>query len=270
MLKRSIHPQQFADELANRPSIQAGRLEVRFAVTEEELQAAQELRYKTLYLESGGKPSAEMLALGREQDQWDDIGAHVVVFDNSKEGRPVVGTLRLVSNLSLSGAQRFYTEQAFDITCLRQRYKKMLELSRFCIDPSGRNGSILMLIWKFTLQYILAEKFELMLGCASFQGANVDQHKPILSYLYQNNLAPDELQSPPITESYVQISELLEEETAWDDAKRAVPTLLRGYLKVGAKITNTAIVDPIFNTVFVGIYVDAHDMVVQNHTLIRN
>lgn len=270
MLEHSTQSNQFSDALLNRPSIQAGRLEVRFASNVDELKAAQELRYRTLYLESGGQPSEEMLALGREQDQWDYIGAHVVVFDHSKDGAPVVGTLRLVSNLSLAPAQTFYTEQAFDISRLRQRYQKILELSRFCIDPNGRNGSILMLIWKFTLQYILAEKFELMLGCASFQGSNVEQHKPILSYLYQNNLAPSELQSPPVADSHVQISDLLEENTEWDDAKRAVPTLLRGYLKVGAKITDTAIVDPVFNTVFVGIYVDAHDMVVQNHTLIRN
>ena len=255
--------------VSHRPSIQAGRLEVRFAASADELSAAQELRYKTLYIEAGGAPSEDMQRIGREQDEWDEIGIHVIVLDHSKDKNPVVGTLRLVSSLALMDGQGFYTEKAFDLKNLRSRYKKILELSRFCIDPEGRNGSILMLIWKFTLQFIVAEKFELMLGCASFQGKNVQQHRSILSYLYQNNLAPPECQSPPVTASHVKIEQLLQGQTDWADAKQAVPTLLRGYLKVGAKITDTAIIDPIFNTVFVGIYVDAHDMVVQNHTLIR-
>ena len=211
-----------------------------------------------------------MRASGREEDHWDPIAHHVIVIDTKVEHKPVVGTLRLVSSQSLRREQKFYTEHAYDITNIRRRYRKILELSRFCIDPAGRSGAILMLIWKFTMQYIIAERFELMLGCASFHGTDIEQHKSILSYLYHNNLAPMDMQSPAVASQRVAIKDLLQPQADWDEAKHAVPTLLRGYLKIGAKITDTAIIDPVFNTVFVGIYVDARDMVVQNHTLVSH
>lgn len=253
-------------------SIQAGRYFVRFAQTSDELQQAQALRYRALYQEKNAPLSDEMRRTQREDDEWDPIAQHVIVLDTRAQGEPVVGTLRLVSTDALSTGQCLYTELAYDIEPLRSNYRKILELSRFCIDSEARGGAILMLIWKFTMQYIIAERFELMLGCASFPGIDIDQHRAILGYLYRNNLAPPELRSSAISEQAIDIASFLSEEDDneddWNSAKQAVPTLLRGYLKIGAKITDKAIIDPEFNTVFVGIYVDARDMVVQNHTLV--
>ena len=56
--------------VSHRPSIQAGRLEVRFAASADELSAAQELRYKTLYIEAGGAPSEDMTA----RSPWSHAG----------------------------------------------------------------------------------------------------------------------------------------------------------------------------------------------------
>lgn len=251
-------------------SIRAGRFEVRFANSTEELHGAQALRYRTLFVEQGGRVTEDMLATGREQDALDDIAHHVIVIDKEQPDQPVVGTLRLLSSEALSGKQRFYTEQAYNIECLKARYSRLLELSRFCIDPGGRSGAILKLIWKFTLQFIIEERFDLMLGCASFPGTNVGKHQAIMSYLHANNLAPEELRVSATVSNSVSIESFLSADADWRDAKRSVPTLLRGYLKMGAKITDTVIVDPVFNTVFVGIYVDARDMVMQNNGLVQN
>lgn len=247
---------------------QAGRYEVRFACTENEIAAAQALRYKTLFLESGGTVSPEMAQSGREADELDAIAHHVIVLDNKQLNSPVVGTLRLVSSERLQQDQCFYTEKAFNINNLRDQYKKILELSRFCIDANGRSGSILMLIWKFTLQFIVARRFDVMIGCASFHGTDVNNHQAILSYLYRHNLAPADLQPQPIVAGHVAINSLLQD-ADWDDAKHSVPTLLRGYLKIGAKISDCAIIDPVFNTTFVCIYVDAEHMILDNHRLSR-
>ncbi|MFK7732254.1 MAG: GNAT family N-acetyltransferase [Pseudomonadales bacterium] len=267
----SDHKQSMAGFSApSHESIQAGRFVVRFANNAKEVQDAQALRYRTLFVEQGGRVTDNMLETGREEDKLDDVAHHVIVIDREQANKPVVGTLRLVSSVALSANQRFYTEQAYNIDCLRARYNKLLELSRFCIDPDGRSGAILKLIWKFTLQFIIAERFDLMLGCASFPGTDTSKHQSIMSYLYQNNLAPEELRVTAVSGNSVRLDSFLAEDAEWREAKRSVPTLLRGYLKVGAKITDTAIIDPVFNTVFVGIYVDARDMVMQNNNLTRN
>lgn len=251
------------------PGFQAGRYQVRFALTAEEITAAQRLRYRTLFLEHDGEISAEMARTGRDADELDEIAQHVIVLDSKPRDRPVVGTLRLVSDERLRQGQSFYTEQAFDVGSLRKRYARVLELSRFCIDDRGRSGSILMLIWKFTMQFIIARGFDVMIGCASFQGTDVNRHRAILSYLYRNNLAPVDLQAKPIVAQHVALKSLIDDNADWEEARHSVPTLLRGYLKIGAKISDCAIIDPVFNTTFVCIYVDARNMILNNHRLVR-
>ena len=247
----------------------AGRYQVKFAANAAEIAAAQALRYRVFYQENQAVPTPEMVACEQEIDEWDAVAYHVIVLDNKAEQQPaVVGTLRLTSNERLRPGQKFYTEDAFDLNKLKGHYRRVLELSRYCIHSEGRSGTILMLIWKFAMQFIVEHGYDVMFGCASFQGTEVDQHKDILSYLYQHNLAPDHLMPTPVIENHVSITGLEIDNAEWDNAKHSVPTLLRGYLKLGAKISDTAIVDHHFNTTFVCIYVDAADMIANNSTLV--
>lgn len=256
-----------ANDLTEIPSFQVGHYSVQLATSEAQIAAAQALRYRVFYQEKQGQPTAQMIADRREVDEWDPVAYHIIVTDE-QAGGAVVGTLRLVSNDNLADGQQFYTEQAFNLNKLRGRYDRILELSRYCIDPQGRSGTILMLIWKYAMKFIIDHQFQLMLGCASFPGTDIVQHQDILTYLYQHNLAPRDLMPVPIVTNAVAITELNHGIAAWENAKQAVPTLLRGYLKLGAKISDTAIIDPQFNTVFVCIYVDAEEMLRDSHTLV--
>lgn len=247
----------------------AGRYDVRLAKDETEVKAAQTLRYEVLFKESGGHITKDMLNTEREEDVWDEIAYHVVVLDTKYHNNKVVGTLRLVCNQSLAENQQFYTEQAFDLSGLRRRYPKMLEISRACVSPEGRGGAILMLLWKFTMQFIDENEYDILFGCASFKGTDYKQHTEILSYLYHKYLAEDELM-PMARDSVenVAIKSFLEKPGKGKDRGK-VPTMLRGYLKVGARISDRAIIDPVFNTTFVAIYVDTRQMFSSNHALVN-
>lgn len=249
-------------------SMSAGQYSVRLAETDVEIKAAQALRYEVLFEESGGQVTREMLNTRREEDEWDDIAYHVVVLDK-QEDHKVVGTVRLVSNAQLADGQPFYTERAFDLTGLRKNYPSIMELSRACVCPSGRGGAILMLIWKFTMQFIEQNHYDLLFGCASFKGTDYREHTEILSYLYHRNLASPELMPCPKPE--VQSVAIADFEITPGKGKNRgqVPTLLRGYLKIGARISDHAIIDPVFNTTFVAIYVDAAKMFKTNHVLVN-
>lgn len=249
-------------------SMSAGRYDVRLAQTEEEIRAAQKLRYEVLFRESGGKITPEMLNTEREEDEWDEIAYHVVVLDK-KANDNVVGTLRLVSNTALDPSQEFYTEHAFDLSGLRQSYNKILELSRACVSPHGRGGAILMLIWKFTMQFIEHNGYDVLFGCASFKGMDYHQHTEILSYLYDKHLASEALMPiPKGSVNSVKIDEF-RQQLGKGKKRGKVPTMLRGYLKIGARISEHAIIDPVFNTTFVAIYVDAKQMFNTNHVLVN-
>jgi len=249
-------------------SMSAGQYDVRLAKSDDEIRDAQNLRYEVLFKESGGRITREMLNTKREEDEWDDIAYHVVVVDRRANDH-VVGTVRLVSNHALKQGQAFYTEHAFDLTGLRNNYDSILELSRACVSPEGRGGAILMLLWKFTMQFIEHNEFELLFGCASFKGTDYRQHIEILSYLYHRHLASAELMPHPSekVESIAIKDVQIEPEKGKKRGK--VPTMLRGYLKIGARISDYAIIDPVFNTTFVAIYVDAKQMFNTNHVLVN-
>lgn len=249
-------------------SMSAGRYNVHLAKNPQEVASAQNLRYRVLFKESGGKLTREMMESKREEDEWDDIAWHVVVTD-AKADNEVVGTMRLVGNENLASGQSFYTEHAFDLSLLRKRYPKILELSRACVAPEGRGGAILLLIWKFTMQFIEDNKFDVMLGCASFHGTDYLQHVEILSYLYDHHLAAPDLMPAPIVDQSVDIASF-KVESKLGKGRGKVPTMLRGYLKIGACISDHAIIDPMFNTTFVAIYVDAAQMFNTNHALVNS
>ncbi len=249
-------------------SMSAGRYDVRLAKNKAEIQAAQNLRYEVLFKESGGRITKTMLNSEREEDVWDEVAYHVVVVDKRQDSQ-VVGTVRLVSNTALEPGQEFYTEQAFKLTGLRSRYTKLLELSRACVSPHGRGGAILMLLWKFTMQFIDQNNYDILFGCASFKGTDYLEHTEILSYLYDKHLASTELMPEPRAGvSSVAIGDFSEKPGKGKQRGR-VPTMLRGYLKIGARISDHAIIDPIFNTTFVAIYVDANEMFTTNHALVN-
>lgn len=249
-------------------SMSAGRYDVRLAQSVDEIRSAQALRYKVLFEASGGEISREMLNTGREEDEWDEIAYHVIVLDTKKDDK-IVGTVRLVSRQALAKGQDFYTEHAFNIDKLLERYDRSLELSRACVDASSRGGAILMLMWKFTMHFIVQNKYQVLFGCASFAGTDYAKHTDILSYLYHKHLADKAIMPTPkpAVES-VDINQF-QVPPAKGSKRGEVPTLLRGYLKIGARISDYAIIDPVFNTTFVAIYVDVEEMMQTNHILVN-
>lgn len=252
-------------------TLKAGVYEVGIAQSQEDIEAAQKLRCRVLFNEGGGKLTDEMKATGLDQDEWDSVAYHVIV--KKRKSSEIVGTMRLVSAEKLAEGQQFYTEKSFDISSLRDNYNSLLELSRACVEPGRRGGLILLLIWKFCMKFIIDNGYELMLGCASFQSTDYQKHAPILRFLHDNNLAPKELMPTPVIDNYIDIATIeydkdnLEHIAA--SGKRAeIPTMLRGYLKIGARVSRAAIIDKAFNTTFLCIYVDANDMLNSNHVLV--
>lgn len=249
----------------------AGHYTVRFAETQEEIQAAQALRYRVFYQEKSGNPNETMRQYERDIDEWDSAGFHIVVLNNKEVLQPcVVGTLRLFDSESLESGQHLYTEEAFDLTHIKTHFGRALELSRFCIDSTGRGGVILMLIWKYAMSFIQDNNIPVMVGCASFPGMNVEPHLPILQYLYEHHLADAALMPTPKVDDYIDIKTIYEPNPCWQQAQKSIPTLLRGYLKLGAKISDAAIIDPAFNTVYVSIYVETESMLTTNPNLVTH
>lgn len=249
--------------------INAGPFEARLAESADEILQAQQLRYQVLFVDGGGQPSAQKVSVGADIDQWDANASHIIVTDSRTPDNRVVGTLRLISNLDLPPDLLFYTEQYFDLDGLRAHYGHVAEFGRFCVDPDTRSGVVLGLIWKIAVALILDRKIDLMFGSASFPGVEVEEHRNVFAYLGENSLAPDRL-ALSAKEASHSLADFRATDSAGDNPLRELPPLIRGYLKIGGRCSPQAIVDPVFNTTIVCVYVESANFSKVSTALVPN
>src|SRR5262245_10768675 len=96
----------------------SGSLEVRLALTQAEIEAAQRLRFDVFYREMSAKASPEMLASGRDFDDYDPICKHLLVIDRDDNDR-VIATYRLMREHAAASAPKgFYTAGEYDIAAM--------------------------------------------------------------------------------------------------------------------------------------------------------
>ena len=245
-----------ADWLAATPYIhRSGQLDVRLATSAEEIAAAQALRYQIFYDEMGAAPTARMTAARRDFDDYDAVCDHLLVIDHgdgSSSGKPhVVGTYRLLRQVVADLNRGFYSAGEYDLSPLVETSKtsgQLLELGRSCVAPAYRNNTTITLLWRGIASYLQTHSIGHMFGCASLHGADAAAHAAELSYLYHHHLAPPELRARALPEHYVPMDVL--DPTRFDTraASKALPPLVKGYLRVGAMIGDGAFVDRQFNT----------------------
>ena len=98
--------------------VNAGQMEIRLAVTLEEVQAAQALRYRIFYEEMSAKPTADMARIGRDFDHFDQFCDHLLVIDRALGPDTVVATYRLLRREAAQRCGSFYTADEYAIDLL--------------------------------------------------------------------------------------------------------------------------------------------------------
>lgn len=247
-------------------SLRAGNLEVRLAETEEEIWAAQELRYAVFYQEMAAQPSAEMAAARRDFDAYDDVADHLLVIDHARgkgvEG--VVGTYRLIQRDGAAKIGAFYSASEYDITKIEAHPGRILELGRSCVAGPYRSGGTMQLLWRGIAAYLFQHDIEIMFGCASLPGTDAEALKLPLSYLYHYHLAPPALRPKALPERYTDMRLLPLTEIDQREAIAALPPLIKGYLRIGGHVGDGAVIDQQFGTTDVAIIVKT-DLVTEKY-----
>lgn len=240
--------------------IRAGNLGVRIARSAAELDAAQALRYRVFVEEMGARPGPAALAARRDRDMFDGVADHVLVIDHERGdgAEAVVGTSRLIRRAAAARIGRFYTEGEYDVRPLLAFPGNLLELGRFCIAHEFRSGGTIQLLWRGMGAYIYKNRIDLLFGCASLPGTDLDALTPQLSYLWHRHLAPEPLRARALPELRVPMDRMdmarLDERAVANE----LPPLLKSYLRLGGVIGDGAVLDRDFNTTDVCIIVPTH------------
>ena len=245
--------------------IVAGSLEVRLARSPADVDAVQALRYRVFYEEMAADPSSEMAARERDFDRFDAYSDHLMVIDRERSaGEKVVGTYRLLRRSVADAHGGFYSSWEYDIDTIVAQPGEILELGRSCVDSAYRNGTTMTLLWRGNAAYVLHYDVPIMFGCASFPGTDPQEHAEPLSYLYHNYLAPPALRPRARDEHYVSMDLIPKEELDRRAALRAVPPLIKGYLRLNGFVGDGGVIDRQWGSVDVSIVVKT-DLVTQRY-----
>jgi putative hemolysin len=245
-----------------------GVLEVRLAETDAEVEAAQRLRYRVFYEEMSATPTPQMRAQRRDFDRLDEFCDHLLVIDRSavdEDGQPaVVGTYRMIRDEYAKKAGGFYTSGEYDLGPMIAAWpqgSRFLELGRSCILKEWRSRtSTMQLLWRGLMAYVARFSSELMFGCASFGGTDPDALALPLSYLHHYYPMPPHLRVRARPELYVEMNRMPKEAIDVKEALRALPPMIKGYLRAGCRIGEGAVLDHQFATTDVLIYLPVKDM----------
>ena len=230
--------------------LRLGNLEVKLAVSDAEVEAAQALRYRVFYEEMAARPSPEVAALRRDFDDYDLLCDHLLVLDHALASGPdaVVATYRLIRRPAAERHGSFYSAGEYDITNIVNYPGNVLELGRSCVDQRYRNRPTMQLLWRGIAAYVFQHNIALMFGCASLPGTEPQALALPLSYLYHHHLAPPALRPRALAERRVDMRLLDPADVDPRAAISVLPPLIKGYLRLGGFIGDGAVIDHQFNT----------------------
>ena len=235
-------------------------LRVRLARTPEEIVTAQRLRYRVFYEELKAEPDSASSQSHRDADRFDEFCDHLIVVHKTQrdmsghfniDGGEMVGTYRLLRQSVAEQNGGFYTQSEFDIAPLlaAKPELKILELGRSCVLKEYRTKPVVELLWQGIWNYVRQHRLDIMLGCASFEGIDQKVHASTLNFLARNYAAPSEWSVRALPERYVEMKTDVENASDTKAALRALPPLIKGYLRLGCYIGEGAVIDRQFNTI---------------------
>lgn len=225
----------------SQPAAANDGLEVSWARHLDEVRAAQRLRYQIFAGEMGARLSTPVP--GHDVDLFDDFCEHLLVRDEAT--RRVIGTYRVLTPAQARRVGSTYSDTEFDLTRLRGLRERMVELGRSCVHAEHRQGGVILALWGALAAFMQRNRLDTMIGCASIpmwhRGVvSGDAAASIWRQLSATHMAP--------IRYHVQPRLPLPVERLDGSLTIEPPALIRGYLRLGAKVLGAPAWDPDFNT----------------------
>ncbi|MCF7700701.1 GNAT family N-acetyltransferase [Loktanella sp. M215] len=230
----------------------------RLASTAADLRAAQHLRYRVFVDELGASGTCVDHRTATEADAFDAHSDHLMLEDLSRPHDPVVGVYRVMTAAQAVAAGGFSAAAEFDLTPLLTSGRPLLELGRSCLLPDYRGGPGMMHLFAGLARHVAPMPGVLLFGLASFHGTDAAALTAPLAYLGHTHLAPPHLRTRPIGPGALPLPRA--EAPDRKAALRAVPPLIKTYLRLGGVVGDGACIDAGFNTTDVCMILDTAAM----------
>lgn len=220
-----------------------GSYEITLGASREEVDSALRLRYKVF---KGGAD-----AEGLEFDDLDLTCQHLIV--TYVQTGEVIGTYRINTRELAGSTLGFYSAREFTIDRLPSHVLDQgIELGRACIAPEHRNSRVLFLMWKGLMSYLTAARKRYFFGCCSI----FTHDEAVGRSAYRHLLKDGHIESEYFLEPIADRVDLLEDEAG----PLELPNLFALYLKLGAKVCSSPMIDRDFGTIDFFVVLDTAKM----------
>jgi len=182
----------------------------------------------------------------RDRDSFDARCAHLMI-EESDSGR-LVAAARVRSLESGADIADCYSALYYDLAPLAGFPAPMIEVGRFCIDAGTRSPNVLRTAWGALAGQVDRQGVQLLFGCASFPGTDPGAVSEALALLASRHRAPAQLAPRRKAPETVRLPDRTHDPAK---AHAQMPPLLRSYLRLGAWVSDHAVIDRELGTIHV-------------------
>ena len=209
------------------------------------IDAAQRLRHAVFTSEPGFAYGGDAHSGDSDADRFDEFCDHLLVReDNSGE---LVGCYRMLPPPGAIAAGGLYTATEFDVTALDALRPSLVEMGRAVVRHDHRNGGVVLLMWAGILAYLDRCGYDYVTGCVSVPVQGSADETPGAQIRGVRDFVRRRHASEYTVYPYRPV---VVDGRALDDveppARLSVPPLMRGYLRLGAKVCGDPAHDPDF------------------------
>ena len=190
------------------------------------VEEAQRLRYDVFTSEPGYN-----LATSDDADRFDEYCDHLLVREDFSG--ELIGCYRMLPPPAAIAAGGLYTATEFDVRALDALRPSLVEMGRAVVRADHRNGAVVLLMWAGILAYLDRCGYDYVTGCVSVP---LHQARGVRDFVLRRYASPYRV-TPyrPVP---------------FDDApapgRAEMPPLMRGYLRLGARVCGEPAHDPDF------------------------
>src|SRR5690242_18759551 len=227
----------------------AARYSLLVAHANEEVVAAQKLRYRVFAEEMGARLHSPIAGL--DVDEFDEYCDHLVVRDDNTG--EIVGCYRMLPPERATQVGKLYADSEFDLGALDALRPSLVETGRSCVHPEHRSGAVVSLVWAGIARYMLLSGHRYLAGCASVPLVEDGSYAAgVWDIIQAKHYAPEEQRVAPWH--------------PWNPAdvprppRSVLPPLLKGYIRLGAKVCGPPAHDPGFGVADFFTLLDLHQV----------
>ncbi len=221
--------------------IDCGPYRLKMAKNKSEVIQCFKLRHEVFCRELAGRSTKT----GLDYDLFDSQCDHLVIVHQPTQ--KIVGTYRI--NFS-EDPFKLYTESEFKIKdWIDKLDSSFIELGRACIQAEHRRGIVISLLWRGIAEYMKIANAEILLGCSSVKVTNTRSAALVFKYFEINGHLGSDLFTP---HDKYQMKDFLFwmmvfakglNQQQIIEAENKIPSLLKSYIKAGAKVCSYPALD---------------------------